>query len=199
MTSERAHHEHDWHSAECVNEWISSDVTRDNQRRPVLRQMLSLAGFRADASIEVLDVGGGYGLLSGVVLEAFANARVTLQDHSTPMLEQAKQRLATFAGRASFALADLTNENWTAAVGGSFDLAVSAIAIHNLRDPQLIERVYESVRSVLKPDGVFLDADYVFAGGFDAHLDMLRQARFERVSCELKDERLAVFAAYATE
>ncbi len=198
MTSERVHHEHDWHSAEYVNEWISGDVTRDDQRRPILRQMLTLAGFRGDASIKVLDVGGGYGLVSGVVLDAFPNARVTLQDYSTPMLKQAEQRLATFAGRASFVLADLTDENWTAAVGGPFDLAVSAIAIHNLRDPQLIERVYQGVHRVLKQGSVFLDADYVFTGGLDAHLDMLRRAGFERVLGELKDERLAIFAAYVT-
>ncbi len=145
----------------------------------------------------VLGIGAGYGVVSGIVLKAFPNARVTLQDYSTPMLEQAKQRLAAFAGRTSFALADLTDESWTAAVGGPFDLAVSTIAIHNLRDPQLIERVYEGVRSVLKPVGVEEDADYVFAGGLDAHLDMLRRARFEHVSGDLKDEHLAILAAYA--
>ena len=198
MSSERVQHQHDWHSAEYVNDWISGDVTRDEERRPVLREMLTLAGFSTDASIGVLDVGGGYGLVSGIVLDAFPNGRVTLQDYSMPMLEQAKQRLAAFAGRTSFALADLTDENWTAAVGGPFDLAVSAIAIHNLRDPHLIERVYEGVYRVLKPGGVFLDADYVFAGGLDAHLDMLRRAGFQRVSGELRDEHLAILQASAT-
>jgi hypothetical protein len=32
--------EHDWHSQEYVDEWIARDVTRDEIRRALLRQML---------------------------------------------------------------------------------------------------------------------------------------------------------------
>ncbi len=31
----------DWHSTDYVAEWITRDATRDLERRPVLRQMLS--------------------------------------------------------------------------------------------------------------------------------------------------------------
>jgi hypothetical protein len=37
--------EHDWHSREYVNHWIQSDITRDAERRPILRRMLAVAPF----------------------------------------------------------------------------------------------------------------------------------------------------------
>jgi ubiquinone/menaquinone biosynthesis C-methylase UbiE len=63
---------------------------------------------------------------------------VTLQDYSEPMLDEARRRLSRYADRIGFVLADLREPSWTKRVGCPFDLAVSAIAIHNLRDPALI-------------------------------------------------------------
>jgi len=172
-------------------------VTKDAERVPVLRRMLALPGLAADAPLEVLDIGAGYGIVSRLVLEAFPHAHLTLQDFSAPMLEQSKQRLAEFAGRMSFVLADLTEPDWTAKCGGPFDLAVSAIAVHNLGVAEKIAAVYAGVRTLLKPGGAFLDADYVFAGGREGHLQWLREAGFTRVQAEMEGERMAVMAAYA--
>lgn len=199
MTSEwhRGHGpHHDWQSAQYVQEWIDGDVTKDSERVPVLRAMLALPGIAPDAAIDVLDVGAGYGIVSRLVLETFPHAHVTLQDYSQPMLDQSKQRLAQYADRMSFALSDLTDPAWTDRVGGPFDLAVSAIAIHNLGDPEKIATVYKGVYRLLKPGAAFLDSDYVFAGGLDGHSGWLRQAGFARVDARLQDEHLAVMAAY---
>ena len=46
---------HDWQSAEYVSGWIEHDVARDPDRRPLLRQMLSLAPFERDADLAVAD------------------------------------------------------------------------------------------------------------------------------------------------
>jgi ubiquinone/menaquinone biosynthesis C-methylase UbiE len=188
---------HDWQSSTYVQEWIDGDVTKDAERLPVLRRMLSLPGFASDAHLSVIDIGAGYGIVSRLVLETFPNAHVTLQDFSAPMLEQSKNRLAEFAGRMSFVLADLTDPAWTAKSGGPYDLAVSAIAIHNLGDAEKIAAVYAGVRRLLKPGGAFLDADYVFAGGRDGHLQWLKDGGFERIQAEMENERLAIMAAYA--
>ncbi len=174
--------EHEWLSAEYVDHWISTDVTRDSERAPMLRRMLTLSGFAPDAELQVLDIGGGYGVVSKVVLEALPNAQVTLQDFSPAMIAQARERLAPYAGRTSFVQSDLTTPQWPESAGGPYDMAVSAIAIHNLRDPDVIAKVYAGVYRTLKPGGVFLDSDYVFAGGLESHLEWLRQAGFARVS-----------------
>ena len=69
---------HDWHSPSYVDEWIARDLTRDEERRLRLRQMLAAAPFAADGEITVLDVGGGYGVVTEEVLRAFPRAVVTL-------------------------------------------------------------------------------------------------------------------------
>ena len=88
---------HDWQSTDYVAGWIDHDVARDPERRPLLRQMLSSVPFSPDAELEVLDVGGGYGVVTEEVLKAFPAAHVTLQDYSRAMLDQARRRLAGHA------------------------------------------------------------------------------------------------------
>ena len=190
--------DHDWHSREYVDDWIARDITRDEQRRPMLARMLTLAGFAHDAALAVLDVGGGYGVVTEAVLKAFPDAAVNLLDYSEPMLTHARQRLAAQASRVRMIKADLTAPDWTAGAGGPFDLAVSAIAIHNLREARLIAAAYAGVMRLLKPRGLFLDCDLVaFSGGLDAHLGWLREAGFARVECAWQADPLAILLAQA--
>jgi SAM-dependent methyltransferase len=187
---------HDWHSQDYVDEWIARDITRDEERRLRLRQMLAAAPFAADAEITVLDVGGGYGVVTEEVLSVFPCAVVTLQDYSQPMLDQARYRLAADSGRVKYAVGDLRDPAWTTGLGGPFDLAVSAIAIHNLRDLGQIATCYRGVAVVLKPDGVFLDYDlFGLIGGIDAQLQAIREAGFAVVDCLWREGRLAVIRA----
>jgi ubiquinone/menaquinone biosynthesis C-methylase UbiE len=187
---------HDWHSPSYVEDWITRDLSRDEERRLRLRQMLAAAPFAAEADITVLDVGGGYGVVTEEVLRAFPRAIVTLQDYSAPMLDQARPRLAAHAARIKYALADLRDPAWTTAVGGLFDLAVSAIAIHNLRDSGEIADSYRGIAAVLKPGGVFLDYDlFGLISGTDVQMQTIRDAGFATVDCLWKQERLAVIRA----
>ncbi len=187
--------EHDWHSERYVEEWLAADLKRES-RRAVVRRMLAYAGIAVGAKIEVLDVGAGDGLVAEVVLGAFPNARATLLDFSEPMLTRARERLEDFSGRVRFVAGDLATDEWTARVGGPFDLAVSAIAIHNLRRYELIAACHRAIFSVLKPSGTFLDLDLpTISGGIEAHLKWLREAGFERVECVYFEEPRAIFLA----
>src|SRR5579883_2903716 len=116
--------EHDWHSREYVDHWIGSDITRDAERRPILRRMLAMTPYPADAQIRVLDVGAGYGVVSEEVLRAFPRAHLTLQDYSELMFEHAHKRLAGLSPYTSYVLADLRDPAWSSKVGGPFDLVV---------------------------------------------------------------------------
>jgi ubiquinone/menaquinone biosynthesis C-methylase UbiE len=188
--------EHDWHSREYVDQWIESDVTRDDERRPVLRRMLSLAPFPQPAEIKVLDVGAGYGMLSEQVLSAFPRARVTALDYSEPMAEHARKRLA---GRAvTYVMGDLSDPSWSAKVGGPFDLAVSGLAVHNLEREPLIKACYRSIARVLRPGGLLLDYDLfgLVSGGVETHLGWLREAGFEKTQCTWEQAPVAVVAAW---
>jgi SAM-dependent methyltransferase len=187
---------HDWHSPSYVDEWIARDLTRDEERRPRLRQMLAATPYAVEGEITVLDVGGGYGVVTGEVLRAFPRAVVTLQDYSRPMLNQARQRLAAHGERVKYVVGDLRDPKWTDSVGGPFDLAVSAIAIHNLRDLDQIAACYRAVAGILKPAGVFLDYDlFGLIGGIDPQLRTISEAGFAAVDCLWQEGRLAIIRA----
>ena len=185
---------HDWHSTDYVEGWISHDVARDPNRRPLLQQMLSFAPSPRDSKLDVLDVGPGYGVVTEEIFRTFPAARVTLQDYSQPMLDQARRRLATRLGQLSFVLCDLTDPTWAQQVGGPFDLAVSAIAIHNLRDPKKIFACYPAIHGLLKPGGCFLNCDR-FVEGVELHLTELRDAGFDRVECPWQEPPRAITVA----
>jgi SAM-dependent methyltransferase len=189
---------HDWQSADYVAGWIEHDIARDPERRPLLRKMLSSAPFSGDAQLEVLDVGGGYGVVSEEVLAAFPKARVTLQDYSPAMLDQARRRLAGDHDRLSFVLADLTDPAWPQNVGGPFDLAVSAIVLHNLGSCDKIFACYPAIHGLLRPGGYFLNCDR-FVDGVDGHLMALRAAGFASVECTWQDPPRAIVVATRTD
>jgi ubiquinone/menaquinone biosynthesis C-methylase UbiE len=185
---------HNWHSTDYVAGWIAHDVARDLDRRPLLRQMLSFVPIPRASEPEVLDIGAGYGVVTEEVLQAFSAAHVTLQDYSQPMLDQARRRLAGRSARLSFVLCDLTDPSWPQQVGGPFDVAVSAIALHNLRDPETIFACYRAIYDLLRPGGCFLNCDR-FIEGVDAHVAALQDAGFSRVECPWQEAPRAIVVA----
>jgi ubiquinone/menaquinone biosynthesis C-methylase UbiE len=185
---------HDWQSADYVSGWIEHDVARDPKRRPLLRQMLSSAPFAPDAGLEVLDVGAGYGVVTEEVLSWFPAAQVTLQDYSGAMLDQAHRRLAAHSSQLSYILCDLFDPSWPQHVGGPFDLAVSAIVLHNLGSRDKIFACYPAIYGLLRPGGCFLNYDR-FVGEVDDHLTALRAAGFARVECTWQETPHAIVAA----
>jgi len=185
---------HDWHSSDYVSGWIEHDVTRDVDRRALLRRMLSFAPFSRASKLDVLDVGGGYGVVTEEIMQAFPAAHVTLQDYSEPMLDEARRRLSSPPDQLGFALCDLTDPTWPQRVGGPFDLAVSAIALHNLADREKIFSCYRAIHDLLKPGGCFLNCDR-FADGVETHLAALREAGFARAECPWQEPPRAIVVA----
>jgi SAM-dependent methyltransferase len=190
--------EHDWHSREYVDNWIKSDVTRDNLRRPLLQRMLALAPVASDAVINVLDVGAGYGLVSEQVLTMFPRARVTLQDYSAPMFEHARRRLQVHDRQITYVLSDLRNPGWTRDLHAPFDLVVSGLAIHNLREPALMRACYRDIHRTLLRTGIFLDYDLfgLADGGVAKHREWLHAAGFARTESTWEEPPLGIIAAW---
>jgi trans-aconitate methyltransferase len=189
-------HEHDWHSAAYVDEWIDKDITRDAERRPILRKMMGFAPFEKNAALRALDIGAGYGIVTEEVLRAFPRARVTWQDYSRPMRDQAQKRLARYEKRLAYVVSDLLDASWGKELPGPFELVVSGIALHNLRDRKAIFRCYDVIRGLLAPAGCFLDYDYFqYAGGLELHLAAMRDAGFARAECVWQEGAAAVVKA----
>ena len=185
---------HDWHSPDYVADWIAHDVARDPVRRPRLRDMLGAAPFARDARLAVIDVGAGFGAVTEELLELFPAAEITLQDYSEPMLAASRQRLARHAAQLRYAVCDLTDPSWPGAVGGPFDLAVSAIVLHNLMDEAKIFACYRAIHDLLRPGGWFLDYD-LFFHGVEGHLNALSEAGFALAECRWQEPPHAIVAA----
>jgi SAM-dependent methyltransferase len=192
-----SHAPHDWHSQTYVDDWIKRDESRDAERRPRIREMVAMAKLLHDAPIQVLDVGAGYGFVSEEVLHAFPKARIILQDYSQLMLDHARAHLAKASGQLSFVLCDLTDPKWPERVGGPFDLIVSAIAIHNLRDRATIAACYRGIAQLLKPGAPFLDYDlFALSGGIETHIGLMQEAGMTRVSRTWDDGHAAIIVGH---
>ena len=194
MTSSDPHGHHDWHSREYVDEWIARDVTRDEQRAPLLRRVASLIPRDPKDEIRVLDVGAGYGALSACVLERFPHAELVCQDFSEPMFDHARERLASASPRISFVTSDLLEPDWCDDIGAPFDAVVSAIAIHNVRYPERIRAIYAEVADLLAVGGRFLNCDLVFGppADLETQLEWLRECGLEGVECFWQQGRQVV-------
>jgi ubiquinone/menaquinone biosynthesis C-methylase UbiE len=155
---------HDWHSASYVQDWIANQREGDRMDTTV-RRMVNLIPFDPDGEVRVLDVGGGYGAVTRAVLETFPRARVTLQDFSEPMIDEARRRLANYSDSVAYVLSDLMDPNWTADIEGQFDAVVSSRAIHNVRFPDRIRAIYADIFRLVAPGGCFLNLDEVVPSG----------------------------------
>src|SRR4051812_7721721 len=153
---------HNWHSEAYVEEWIGG--WDGEERRALLRQIAHLIPHDPSEQIRVLDVGGGWGPVSRVVLEAYPEARITLHDFSGPMLDEARQRLAPYGNRTRFVQSDLLSAEWTKGIDGPFDAVVSSLAIHNVRFPDRIRAIYQEIFPLVAPGGCFLNLDMIASG-----------------------------------
>ena len=201
--------EHQWTSKTYVEQWITDAQPRDERRVPLLQKLAGFIPAPEDASIRVLDVGGGYGLVSQQVLERFPNATVVLHDYSEPMFEHARSNLAWAGERVSYVKADLFDPNWNTVFGEQFDAVVSGIAIHNVRQPARIRGIYREIFPLVKPGGCFLNYDRMPLSTpelaadaehepaiLEHQLRWLREAGFDASECLWKDMQVAIFGGF---
>src|SRR5215467_3749488 len=159
---ERRDH-HDWTSDAYVEEWVTRQRAADPERAQRFQLLCDLFPFPKDATVTILDVGAGYGAVSKFILDQFSNATCIAQDGSEPMLQRARQSMASYGVRFQPHQSDLFDKNWLPQQFGPFDAAVSVSCLHNLRDFKRIGEIYGDICTQLKPGGVFLNLDLVNA------------------------------------
>ena len=113
-----------------------------------------VAASRAASASAVVELGTGTGETTRRVLDAHPGARLVGIDSSEAMLARARETLP--ADRVELSLRRLEDPIPT----GPFDLAVSALAVHHLRDAQKAD-LFQRVHAVLQPGGRFVLADCV--------------------------------------
>ena len=75
------------------------------------------------------------------------------------MAKLGRERMQRFKGRFEYVFCDFSNPGWTRKLAGPFEAVVSAIAIHNARSSNIIERIYRDIFPLVKSGGCFINFD----------------------------------------
>jgi trans-aconitate methyltransferase len=121
--------------------------------------MLDAVAAVADAGpVRLLDLAGGTGSITLRALRRFPGAEATVLDLDPALLAIAG---AALAGRAAVVSADLARPGWSATLpAGGFDAVLTATALHWLPEAR-IRALYGEIRDLLRPGGVFVNADHM--------------------------------------
>jgi SAM-dependent methyltransferase len=160
-------------------------VRREERFALLARTVRDIAG----PSACVVDLGCGPGSLMETVLEALPQAEVWGIDFDPAALLLARVRLARHGQRAHVALADLRSPTWRIGIRANglpnqVDAVISATALHWLK-PGPLATLYRQIAALLRPGGVFLNADHVgsdwppLQAGWERHRTEMRAARGE--------------------
>jgi ubiquinone/menaquinone biosynthesis C-methylase UbiE len=189
------HDHHQWDSREYVSKWAAGQDPKEKDREEAFRVLADTIPYEKNLPIRILDLGAGYGALTKSLLEQFPHATAICQDGSEEMAELGKQRMKSLAGRFAYTICDFSKPGWTEKIDGNFEAIVSSIAIHNVRDPKIIERIYKDVFPLVKRGGCFLNFDRP-RPSWDEQLEFLRGAGFQGVKIFWQGEMRAVFGGF---
>ncbi len=148
-----------------------------------LATMLDAVDAATDgASPRLLDLAGGTGTITLRALARFPGAEATVLDQDPVLLAIAA---ASLRDRARIVSADLNRPQWTAELPpGGHDAVLTATALHWLA-AERITALYAEIRDVLRPGGVFVNADEMpdddlpgFTKRLTARADARRTARW---------------------
>ena len=143
-----------------INRWDKMQEKYIAKRSERFQMMVQLIRDTQDNINRILDLGCGTGSLMLEMLNAFADAEVFGIDFDPTLIPLAQRRLAEFKNRANIVLDDLRKTAWLANISKPIDAVVSATALHWMQPDELIE-LYDKLAGILKPGGIFLNADHV--------------------------------------
>lgn len=130
------------------------------RRADQLATLTALLPWPVESALNLLDLGAGFGALTEKILARYPHATITCVDGSAEMLALARERLGSYGDRVRLRRGDLASDAWTDGIEGSFDGAVSALAIHHLDDARK-RQLDREIFARLKPGGVFVNNDLV--------------------------------------
>lgn len=150
------------HFSKTVDDYdtVSDKVVMKNDE--LHEQLIQAIPFPAEKPLRILDLGCGTGHGMLLVLNRFPRAHVTGVDFSPLMIEKSRKNLQAFANRVT-----LVEHNFnTLAFPETYDVVISAIAIHNSTHEQK-DALFKKIFLSLKEDGVFINGDFIEGESFE--------------------------------
>jgi tRNA (cmo5U34)-methyltransferase len=149
-----------WKDREVAKAFLDERSLLIPDRPRQLEVILRVVGVHCPQPQRILDLGSGDAILLATLMETFPNATGLAVDYSPLMLEHAHQRLDKFGQRAKTLEADLQSPEWKESLAGPFNVIVSGLAIHHLKDERK-QALYREIYDLLTGGGVFLNAEHV--------------------------------------
>lgn len=152
----------DW--AGWLRRWDAQQEGYVPEREARFTAMLDALAGLLPASFVALDLACGPGAVSQRLLARFPGARVIALDFDPVMLAVGQGALGTAGGRLRWVQADLASADWLAALRETrLDAVLSATALHWL-EPEPLARLYQELGRLVRPGGLFLNADHMDFG-----------------------------------
>jgi SAM-dependent methyltransferase len=149
-----------------------------DERHRVLADVVEASVDRPDPLI--VDLGGGSGMLAGRLAERLPGASVIAVDSDLVTLGRTRAAYGHRPGLRFVATA-VGTPGWTSALAldRAPDALVSSDALHTLSRRRLF-RLVSDAATLLRPGGVFVNADRLVEGDLQPHLDRLTRLVRER-------------------
>lgn len=112
---------------------------------------------------EVLELGSGPGFLAAHILGKLPQSRLHLLDFSEAMYGLARARLGSQAELVHFTVRSFREPSWSTGLG-PYDYVITNQAVHELRHKRYAPELHRAVKSLLRPNGIYLVCDH-YAGG----------------------------------
>jgi SAM-dependent methyltransferase len=164
----------DWDRLQQV--WDAQQLSYMPDREERFAAMLDTVEAVVGTSPRILDLAGGTGSISIRALTRFPDATSVIVDVDAALLAIAA---GSFEGddRVRVAAIDLGTPRWLQALGednGSFDAVLTATALHWL-PAERVANLYAEVGTVLRPGGIFANADHMVDDGMPTLTEALKR------------------------
>ncbi|MDR2379976.1 MAG: class I SAM-dependent methyltransferase [Bifidobacteriaceae bacterium] len=144
-----------------IQDWEAQQGAYVRHRTNRFEVILDAIAYTNPAPARVIDLGGGLGSFSRLILERFPTARTVTVDYDPAMLELARHNLSEYRGRATVVEADLlasdSTDRWASAAP---DCVVSSTALHWLPADGLAG-LYGRLGALLPANALFFNADHL--------------------------------------
>ncbi|MCC7368202.1 MAG: class I SAM-dependent methyltransferase [Chloroflexi bacterium] len=183
----------DW--ADWLSRWDAQQALHMDGREERFEAQLQAVDATVGGEIVALDIACGPGAISQRLLTRFPKAQAFAVDLDPLLLEIGRGALGTFDGRLTWVHDDLNDPAWaerlsTQLAGRKLDAVLSSTALHWV-SPGTLARVYRELGQLVRPGGVFLNADHLaFAPDRPTIREMamgLRQRRRESTPAGAED------------
>lgn len=147
-----------------IDQWDAMFARFDPNRSLKFQLILDLLTARRLRRFTLLDLGSGPGVFARQVLVRFPAARVIGLDQGPLVLRMGEEALSAFGPRMRWVQADLRTPGWKNRLPTRhIDVVVSSLCLHGL-PPEDLARTYRVLGTLVRPNGLFIDADLI-AGG----------------------------------